>query len=111
MASINFDQLFSSLLSGVESLAVTTLKDYEAAAKADGARMLQEIKTNLMEWTSELETGSLTPEDFKYLLLENKDVAEMDALKQSGLAEVRTDEFRNNVLNLVLGTVLGLVKL
>lgn len=110
MSAINFDQLFSELTSGVESIAKDSLKDYENEAKADGQEALQDMKDNLQQWAKEVETGSLTKEDLGFLLQEEEGLTKMRALKQAGLAEVHIDSFRNSVINMIVGTITGLVK-
>jgi hypothetical protein len=102
MSSINFDDLFKNLLSGIESLAKGSLKDYENAAKDDVQQALQ--------WVKELETGSITRDDLEYLLQENEALEKMVALKEAGMAEIHIDTFRNNVINLIVSTVTGLIK-
>jgi hypothetical protein len=110
MSNINFDQVFKDLTSGVESIAKDSLKDYESEAKADGQKALNDMKSNLQQWAKEVETGSITKEDLGFLLQEEEGLTEMTALKQAGLAEVHIDQFRNSVINMIVGTITGLVK-
>ena len=110
MSTINFDQVFKDLTSGVESIAKDSLKDYESEAKADGKKALNDMKSNLQQWAKEVETGSITKEDLGFLLQEEEGLTEMTALKQAGLAEVHIDQFRNSLINMVVGTITGLVK-
>jgi hypothetical protein len=110
MAEINFEQLFNELKEGVVSIAKDTLKEYESSAKADGQKIVDDLKQNLQQWAKEEETGSLTTGDLGYLLQEEKDLTKMVALKEAGLAEVRIDEFRNNIINMIISTLTGLVK-
>lgn len=111
MSNINLDDLINQLKTGVETLAKTSLKEYENAAKADGVSLIDDTKADLLQWTKEIETGSMNTEDLGYLLREDEDLGKMDALKQAGLAEVRVDEFRNGVINLVVGTITSLIKI
>jgi hypothetical protein len=110
MIAINFDQLFQDLKTGVITLAKASLDNYVEQAKTDGVAALDAMKTNLTHWTQEVENGALTMDDLKFLLQEDAALDEMTALKQAGLAEVRIDQFKDEVINLVLGTVISLVK-
>lgn len=110
MSVINFDQLFSELKTGVETVAHDSLRDYENEAKKDGQQALDNIKLNLQQWTKELETGSITREDLGYLLEEEEDLTKMIALKQAGLAQVHIDMFRNGIINMIVSTLTGLIK-
>jgi hypothetical protein len=110
MSAINFDQLFTNISTGVESIARNSLKDYENEAKADGQQALNNMKDNLQQWAKDLEMGSITKEDLSFLLQEETELNKMMALKQAGLAEVHIDEFRNNLINLIVSTLTGLIK-
>jgi len=111
MSVIDFNQVVNELVSGVESLAKSSLKDYEKEAMADGKELIDNTKTDLQQWTKELETGSMNREDVVYLLQEDEDLGKMTALKQAGLAQVHIDEFRNSIINLVVTTITGLIKI
>lgn len=110
MTAIDFDQLFEGMSDGVKTIAEDSLKDYESEAKADGQQAINNLKDDLQQWVKELETGSLSREDLRYLLEEEEDLTKMVALKQAGLAEVRVDEFRNDIINMILGKITGLIK-
>jgi hypothetical protein len=109
MAIINFDQLFSDLKSGVETLATSSFTEYKRQAKSDGQQAITDLKTNLIQWTKELETGSLTKEDLEDLLQEEKALDKMVALKQAGLAEVHVDKFRNDIITMIVTTVTKMI--
>ena len=108
--NINFDQLVQALEGSVESLAKSTLQEYLSQAKADGENVIDSLKANLQKWTIELENGTLTGEDLTFLLKEEAALDEMTALKQAGLAEVRIDQFKSDLINTIMNTVFDLVK-
>ena len=108
--NINFDQLVQTLESSVESLAKSTLQDYFTQAKADGENIVYSLKANLQKWTLELENGALHEDDVVFLLKEEAALGEMTALKQAGLAEVRIDQFRSDLISTITNTVFGLIK-
>ena len=110
MSTLNFNQVFQTIESGVESLAKSSLHDYLAQAKNDGKSIVDGMKAELQQWTSELEEGALTMEDMNYLLKEEAALTEMTALKEAGLAAVRIDEFKNGITNVITGAVAGIIK-
>jgi hypothetical protein len=109
MATVSFDEVFKALLKQVEELAKKFLNFYSKQAVKDGKKFLDESKENLKRWTVLLIEKKLTKADFEWLILSQKDLAEMVALKQAGLSLIRIDQFRNSLLNLVVDTVFGLV--
>ena len=110
MSTFNFDALYESLKDGVISTAKQTVDNYVTQAESDGQQVLQSLKDDLQRWTQELENKQLTLDDFTYLLQEEKDLDEMVALKQAGLAEVQIDEFKNALVNMIVGTVTSFIK-
>lgn len=110
MNAINFDQLYQDLESGVTSLALSSLKQYLAAAQTDGQQVLDGMKSSLQTWAEEVAEGVLTFEDLGFLLKAETSLAEMTALKEAGLAEVRVDQFKAGIIDLVIKTVTGIIK-
>ncbi|MFD1140974.1 hypothetical protein ACFQ4C_07635 [Larkinella insperata] len=110
MTANNFEDIFQSLEKGVESVATSSLKEYLSQAKTDGQRVLTDLKDNLERWAGEVETGAMTKEDLEFLLQEETALDELVSLKQAGLAAVRIDKFRNSLINMVVDTLFGFIK-
>ncbi|HLW08183.1 MAG TPA: hypothetical protein VKY45_11540 [Marinilabiliaceae bacterium] len=109
MANIDVHVVLDKLKEEVINIALSTVKNYKTEAKRDALNLLEEMKGNLKTWTLQLAEGKLSKEDFEYLVLGQKEVIEMNALKQAGLSLVKADEFKNKLLNLVIKTVVGLI--
>lgn len=107
---VDFDKIFNELKDEIKTLAKTTVKNYTKQAVADGQQFLQESEEKLRRWTLLLADKQLTTEDFEWLVMSQKDLAKMEALKQAGLALARIDAFRLSLLNLIIDTIFGLVK-
>lgn len=111
MPPIDFKTILEQLKKGVEDLAERTLKNYVGKAKDDARLMLNEMQEKLKRWTNLLIDGSLTTEDFEWLVNSQKDLIQMNALKQAGLAAIRIDQFKASLLNLVVDTIFSLIKI
>jgi hypothetical protein len=109
MADINFENVFDTLKKGIADLAVTTGKQYATQAATDGQNFLDASKSQLQDWTTQLANGSLSKDDFTDLLLGQKDLFALTALKQAGMAEIAMDTFKNGVFNLIEQTVFALI--
>ena len=109
MTNEAFQKLFDKLKDEVIQLAMTTFNQYKNEAKTDALSLLGEIEANLKTWTLQLAGGQLSTKDFEFLVLAQKELVEMNALKQAGLALIKADEFKNSLLNLITKTVVGLV--
>jgi hypothetical protein len=109
MANIDFQKLFETLKNEVSALAISTFKKYEKEAEADSLKLLDKLKSNLKTWTQQLSDGKLSIKDFEFLILGQKELIEMIALKQAGLAAIQIDELKGNLLNLIFKTTSALL--
>lgn len=110
MTTIDFNQIFQNLEKGVESVAKDSLKNYEDQAKTAGKQALDDMKDNLQRWAIEVENGAMNKEDLEFLLQGEEALDKLVALKEAGLAAVQIDKFKNGLINMIIGTITGLVK-
>ena len=101
----DFDEFFVRLKEELVDLAESRLDALADRAIQDGEQFLDDSKEDLRRWTQLLEEGRLSEEDVASLVRGKKDLAEMKALKQAGLAAVEADRFREALLSRVIGTV------
>ena len=109
MANLDFQNLVETLKTEVTNLALSTGNNYKSEATADALNMLNMMKENLSTWTMELADGKMSTKDFEFLVLGQKELIEINAMKQAGLAMIQVDEFKNSILNLIIKTVIGLI--
>ncbi|NQU84539.1 MAG: hypothetical protein HQ541_02140 [Mariniphaga sp.] len=109
MADINFPEILKTLKEEVTSLALTTAEKYKNEAKADALKLVDDLKENLEKWTLLLAEGKLSKKDFEFLVLGQKELIEMNAIKQAGLALIKADEFKNTLLKKIINTVIDLI--
>jgi hypothetical protein len=101
----DFDEFFVRLKEELVDLAESRLDALADRAIQDGEQFLDDSKEDLRRWTQLLEEGRLSEEDVASLVRGKKDLAEMKALKQAGLAAVEADRFREALLSRVIGTM------
>ncbi len=109
MATENFQQIFDGLKDDAAKLALSTFNEYKDEAKADAVKLIEDLKGNLENWTVEMAEGKLSKNDLEFLVMAQKELIEMNALKQAGLALIKSDEFKNSLLNLVTNKIIGLI--
>ncbi len=100
--NINFDQFFDTLKTGVVDIAKTEAADFLQQATDDGKKFLDDSKDKIIKWTKMLADEQLDKDEFASLVRGQKDLAEMVALKQAGMAAVRIDRIRVAVIDLVI---------
>lgn len=100
----DFKDFISTLKSDLLDFAKENLNEYKDELFKDGNSFVKKTKKDLERWTAGLAAGLLSKKDFEFLLKGKKDLAEMEALKQLGLAKVRIAKLRDGVIDIVLGS-------
>ena len=100
----DFDKFMELIELGTRDLAKNTLRGYQEEALIDAKSFLEASKDDAQRWTRLLAEKELTQEDFEWLVLSRRDVAELQFLKKTGLSMVRIDRFKNALINLVIDT-------
>lgn len=108
--NINTAEIIKQVENGIAGIAKQSLKDYVTQAQKDGKAFLDSIETDLKNWTEMLAAGQLTPADFKDLVQGKNELLAMVALKQAGIAALQLDKFKGAVIDLLINTVLTVIK-
>ena len=100
-----FNDFLTTLKNDLLKFAEENLKEHKDELLKDGNAFISSTKKDLQRWTEGLAAGVLSKKDFEFLVKGKKDLAEMEALKQLGLAKVRIVKLRDGVIDIVLGSV------
>lgn len=109
MTNEEFQLIIDKLKDEVIKLAIATFNNYKNEAQADALKLIEEMKENIKTWTFQLAGGEISKDDFEFLLLAQKELVEMKALKQAGISLIKADEFKNSLINLLAKTIIGLI--
>lgn len=101
-----FTEFLNLLKEETEKAVRAEWQDCREAALKDGQAFVEKTKADLERWTGLLVTGGLSREDFEWLLQGKKDLAELEGLRQAGLAQVRLDRFKDSIIGVVGNTAL-----
>jgi hypothetical protein len=107
MGTINFNSILSDLIEQAKQIATSTFKDYKKEAAADAENLILEIKSKLEKWTIELSNGNISKDDFEFQVLSQKELIEMKALKQAGIALIKIDELKSKLFDSLVDTIIG----
>ena len=99
---VNYDAFLASIKSGVMELAKTEAGGFIEEAKTDANAYLDKMKVDLEKWTKQLVDGDLSREEFEFLLGSKKDLLEMKALADVGLAKQRVENIVNGTLDIIV---------
>lgn len=100
----HFDEFLDELKSALIDIAKDVGEDIKDELLQDGKAFVEKSRDDLQRWAQLLAEGKLTQNEFEYLLQAKKDLAEMEALKQKGLAEARIDKLKNAVFSAIVGS-------
>ncbi|HIC8842731.1 hypothetical protein [Aeromonas sp. 602200] len=100
----NFEDFIDALKEGAKELAKETFDGFEDQAKQDSEDFIEKSKEDLKRWTKLLAQGDINEQDFSDLVLAKKALAEMFALRQTGLTLIKVENFRKGFINLVVDT-------
>ncbi len=101
----DFGSLFQDMTNQIGAYAQKTIPEHVTQAMDDATKFLNKTKSKLQEWALAVEQGKMSVEDVEWLLGSEKDLAEMNALKQKGLTKIKADEFKNQMVNIVVNTI------
>ena len=104
----DFARFLEELTVKLSALAEQQWTAYRDAAISDGTAFMDNIKADLERWSQLLASGALSKDDFAWLVQGKKDLAELEALEQAGLALARLDQFRTDLVYLVIDTAFGM---
>jgi hypothetical protein len=99
-----FDEYLAAVLNGTEKLAGDMLLDLIKESREDAKGFLATANDDLKQWTEQLSTGEITKDEFEFLVLAKKDLAQLLALKRAGLTKVKLEVFQNALMELVVDT-------
>lgn len=101
---MDFNDFWDEVKERVAELAKKSWKDFADEVQEDGKSFLEGIKEDLKRWTKLLAHGSITKEEYEWLVLSKKDLIELEALKQAGLGKIRLQRLKNTLIDIVIDT-------
>jgi hypothetical protein len=102
---INFQIFLQNLRDDLKSSAPELGVDLMDALIEDGLDFVHKTREDIEKWSHQLAKGELSKDEFEWLILAKKDLAEMEALKQKGLALANIDQYKHAITYSVLKAV------
>ena len=109
MGQIDISSIWPQLETGITNLAKQTVHGFVKEAQSDGQAFLEATKAKLEQWAGQLAAGKITKDEFSDLLEGQKDLLQLKALTQAGLARIALDKFKQGVLDLVEKVIFALI--
>ena len=84
-------------------------EDLKSETKKDVQDFLNASKEKLERWTLFLANGSITPDEYKWLVESQKDLVVLKGLYAAGVSKIKLGHLKNTILDTVVNTALGMV--
>lgn len=97
-----WERFLNEVKTGAQKIAQQEAADFLDAATKDTQAFLNDLERDLETWTQQLASEQLSMAEFEFLVKGKKDLAQMIALTQAGLAAIRIDRIRNALIDLVI---------
>lgn len=101
-----FDDYEKELEKGGRKLANELVKGLEEQAFADMNTFLGKSRNDLKRWTSLLEAGELTKEEFGDLMKAQEALAELHELTRTGIGHTKLERFRTDLIQLFIDSAM-----
>lgn len=99
---MDFKLFLETLTTDLRDIAVGFGEEYVNDVIRMGTGFAEKMKEDLIRRSGQLASGELTEDEFAWLLASSKDLMEMKALEQKGLATVQLNRIRDAVLASVI---------
>lgn len=102
---MDFESIYKDVKDAAINIAVSAYKKYKDAATADVTDYLKKAKDKIKEYTLQLSNSKVSKEEFEFNIAGLKELCEMKALKQCGIAQIELDKLKTNLVNSVVNTI------
>jgi hypothetical protein len=102
---IDFNRFLDTLKTDLGGVIKEFGEDFKEDILKDAEAFATKTRDDLEKWSQQLKDGEISIADFEFLVKSKKDLAEMEALKQKGLAQAKLDKLKADILDTVVGSV------
>ncbi|HPF10754.1 MAG TPA: hypothetical protein PKW08_08095 [Flavobacteriaceae bacterium] len=106
---MDFEKLFKELKDEVLALVKDKFDKEGQNITQDVSLFFDEAKDKLKRWSELLATGVITKDEYKLLLLSQKDLVIMHTLHKAGVSNIKLGHFKNAVINTVIDKTLAFI--
>lgn len=104
---IDFESIYKGIKDAVISTATSNYKNYKDAVISDVTDFLEKAKDKIKEYTLQLSEKKISKDEFEFNVAGLKELCEMQALKECGIALIKLDELKSKIGNVIITTVLS----
>lgn len=103
---IDTNALVQEIGSGITQVVKEAAGNYISQAKQDSDAFMSDAKSTITEWAIQLNEGKMSKDEFEFLAVGRiKDLAQMRALTQAGIAAATLDATRAKIATLTIKAI------
>jgi hypothetical protein len=103
---MDIDKLLKDLKGNVLTLLGDKVKEFKPELEKDLNDYIEQSKTKLERWAMLLLEGSITKEEFEWLLKSQQDLLSLKALQGAGLSKIKLNNIKKSIINTIVETVI-----
>ncbi len=106
---MDIEKLMKDLKEALLTLLGNKYKEFKPEIQNDVTTFLKESEEKLKRWILLLAEGSLTKEEFEWLLKSQKDIVALKALQTVGISKIRINNIKNSIIKTIVDIVVATV--
>lgn len=103
---MDIEKLLEELRKNLVTLLGEKYKEFKPEIQKDVNDFLEKSREKLERWSLLLVAGSLTKDEFAWLLKSQQDLVTLKALQGAGLSKIKLNNIKNSIFKTVLQTVI-----
>lgn len=108
---MDIDQLIANLKTQLALLFKNKFTEFGSALQKDVDTFLNNSKATLKRWLLLLSDGSITQDEFEWLLKSQQDLIVLQALQTAGISKIKLNNIKKAIIKTVVETTIsGLLK-
>ena len=109
MTTSELAPIFNNIKDEIENLIASSIKKHANEITSDALKFFEDTKSVLERWSTLYKDGAISEADLNALILGQKELMEMHALKQAGLSAITADELKENLLNILVKNIIKII--
>jgi hypothetical protein len=109
MAKFNVESLLEDIKNNAISSVKTDVKDFLSETETDIKEFIVSQKNNIIKYAELLENKEINQDEFNDLMLGLKDLCQMKALEEKGIAIAKLDKIKSDIMDSIINTIISKV--
>ena len=106
---MDIEKLIKDLKDTLLTLLGNKYKEFKPEIQKDIADFIKQSEEKLKRWILLLADGSLTKEEFEWLLKSQRDLVALKTIQATGISKIRINNIKNSILKTIFDVVIAAV--